>query len=98
MSPFRSKGHQLTSALTDDRDVHPFPARPTTGLRYRVETLIGITGIKMQKYRCSWWESVTSIFDLVWRPHALLMLVCEWSSPYQGELSRDSRCTLQMSE
>lgn len=33
-----------------DRDVVPFPERPTTGLRYRVETLIGITGVKMAKY------------------------------------------------
>lgn len=32
-----------------DRDVVPFPERPTTGLRYRVETLIGITGVKMAK-------------------------------------------------
>ncbi|KAL8283756.1 hypothetical protein RQP46_005551 [Phenoliferia psychrophenolica] len=58
-----------------DRDVTPFPPRPTIGLRYRFETLVGITGMKMQKYRCSWWESVTSIFDLVWRPHLLLMLI-----------------------
>ncbi|GAA5936907.1 hypothetical protein JCM3775_002741 [Rhodotorula graminis] len=58
-----------------DRDVVPFPERPTTGLRYRIETLIGITGVKMAKYRCSWWESLTSIFDLIWRPHMLLMLL-----------------------
>ncbi|KAM0745607.1 MFS general substrate transporter [Meredithblackwellia eburnea MCA 4105] len=58
-----------------DRDVVPFPERPTTGLRYRIETLLGITGLKMSKYRCSWWEAISSMFDLVWRPHMLLMLI-----------------------
>ncbi|GAA5826175.1 hypothetical protein JCM11251_007194 [Rhodosporidiobolus azoricus] len=58
-----------------DRDVVPFPQRPTTGLRYRIETLIGITGVKMVKYRCTWWQSISSVFDLVWRPHMLLMLI-----------------------
>lgn len=60
-----------------DRDVVPFPERPTQGLRYRIETLIGVTGVKMAKYRCSWGECVSSVFDLVWRPHMLLMLICE---------------------
>ncbi|KAI5474863.1 Mfs transporter [Pseudohyphozyma bogoriensis] len=58
-----------------DRDVVPFPERPTSGLRYRIETLLGITGLKMAKYRCSWIESVTTMFDLVWRPHCLLILI-----------------------
>lgn len=40
---------RLTGTRTDDRDVVPFPERPTTGLRYRIETLIGITGVKMAK-------------------------------------------------
>lgn len=60
-----------------DRDVVPFPERPTQGLRYRIETLLGVTGVKMAKYRCSWAESVSSVFDLVWRPHMLLMLICK---------------------
>ncbi|KDQ22296.1 hypothetical protein PLEOSDRAFT_1023405, partial [Pleurotus ostreatus PC15] len=35
-----------------DRTVVPIPSRrPTTGRRYRVETLVGITGVKMSKYR-----------------------------------------------
>ncbi|BGP13222.1 hypothetical protein JCM10213_005008 [Rhodosporidiobolus nylandii] len=58
-----------------DRTVVPFPERPTTGLRYRIETFLGITGWKMRKYRCTWWESLTSVFDLMWRPHMLLMLI-----------------------
>ena len=31
-----------------DREVVPFPARPTTGMRYRVETLLGVTGVKVR--------------------------------------------------
>jgi len=58
-----------------DRDVTPFPVRPTTGLRYRIETLLGITGWKMARYRCSWLECLTSWLDILWRPHALLMLI-----------------------
>jgi len=60
---------------TDDRDVVPFPKRPTTGLRYRIETLLGITGWKMAEYRCSWGECLTSWLDVLWRPHALLMYI-----------------------
>lgn len=60
-----------------DRDVVPFPERHATGLKYRIDTLIGITGWKMRKYRCTWWESISSVFDIVWRPHVFLMLVCE---------------------
>ncbi|GAA5850501.1 hypothetical protein JCM5353_004758 [Sporobolomyces roseus] len=58
-----------------DRDVVPFPKRPTTGLRYRIETLLGITGWKMAEYRCSWGECLTSWLDVLWRPHALLMYI-----------------------
>ncbi|BGP22109.1 mfs transporter [Rhodotorula toruloides] len=58
-----------------DRDVVPFPERHATGLKYRIDTLIGITGWKMRKYRCTWWQSISSVFDIVWRPHVFLMLV-----------------------
>ncbi|RDB18688.1 Efflux pump rdc3 [Hypsizygus marmoreus] len=57
-----------------DRTVKPIPERPTTGFRYRVETLIGITGQKMAKYRISWSESILAPFKVVWRPHLLMIL------------------------
>ncbi|KAG6906434.1 hypothetical protein DXG01_013939 [Tephrocybe rancida] len=57
-----------------DRTVKPIPERPTTGLRYRVETLIGITGVKMAKYRASWTESIITPFNVLWRPHLLMIL------------------------
>ncbi|KAK7052625.1 MFS general substrate transporter [Favolaschia claudopus] len=60
-----------------DRTIDPIPARPTTGFRYRFESLIGLTGLKMQKYRISWTEAVFSPFNVVWRPHILGVLVFE---------------------
>ncbi|KIJ61484.1 hypothetical protein HYDPIDRAFT_177044 [Hydnomerulius pinastri MD-312] len=60
-----------------DRTLRPVPKRPTEGLRYRIETLFGITGLKMAKYRPSWWEVVFCPFNLVWRPHLLSILVFE---------------------
>ncbi|KAJ6473840.1 MFS general substrate transporter [Mycena sanguinolenta] len=60
-----------------DRTVRPIPERPSTGLRYRIETLVGITGLKMQKYRVSWTEATLSPLNVVWRPHILGLLVFE---------------------
>ncbi|KAF9445589.1 MFS general substrate transporter [Macrolepiota fuliginosa MF-IS2] len=60
-----------------DRTVKPIPEPTTTGFRYRVETLFGITGWKMAKYRISWTESILSPLNVVWRPHLLSVLVFE---------------------
>ncbi|KAK0452396.1 major facilitator superfamily domain-containing protein [Armillaria borealis] len=60
-----------------DRTVKPVPEPHTTGLRYRIETLVGITGIKMAKYRVSWTESILSPINVVWRPHLLGILLFE---------------------
>ncbi|KAI4525056.1 MFS general substrate transporter [Schizophyllum commune Loenen D] len=60
-----------------DRGLKPVPPRPTTGLRYRVETLLGITGVKMAKYRDSWLDVFYAPFNLVWRPHLLPLLLFE---------------------
>ncbi|KAK0495912.1 MFS general substrate transporter [Armillaria luteobubalina] len=59
-----------------DRNVKPIP-EPPTGLRYRIETLVGITGVKMAKYRVSWTESILSPINVVWRPHLLGALLFE---------------------
>ncbi|KAK0470054.1 major facilitator superfamily domain-containing protein [Desarmillaria tabescens] len=60
-----------------DRAVKPIPEPVTTGLHYKIETLIGITGIKMARYRVSWAESIFSPFNVVWRPHLLGILLFE---------------------
>lgn len=63
-----------------DRTIKPIPQRPSTGLRYRIETLVGITGIKMAKYRTSWYETILSPLNVVWRPHLLGILLFEVDS------------------
>ncbi|KAK0495907.1 major facilitator superfamily domain-containing protein [Armillaria luteobubalina] len=60
-----------------DRTVKPIPEPTTTGLRYRIETLLGVTGIKMARYRVPWTESILSPINVVWRPHLLGILLFE---------------------
>lgn len=63
-----------------DRHIHPVPARPTTGARYKIETLIGITGVKMAKYRTSLLTSCIDFINIVWRPQFLLLaLLVMWA-------------------
>jgi hypothetical protein len=69
-------GKLTTSSRMYDRGVKNLPPRQT-GLRYRIETLVGITGVKMAKYRVTWYEAVSAPFKLVWRPHLLSILVFE---------------------
>lgn len=58
-----------------DRHLHPVPQRPTGGLRYRIETLIGITGMKMAKYRPSWFICAAEMFIVLIKPAVLLPLI-----------------------
>ncbi|KAI0264618.1 MFS general substrate transporter [Gloeopeniophorella convolvens] len=60
-----------------DRGVKGIPPRSSTGLRYRIETLLGVTGLRMAKYRASWAEAVSAPVKLIWRPHLLSILVFE---------------------
>ncbi|KAJ3771219.1 MFS general substrate transporter [Lentinula raphanica] len=61
-----------------DRTVSPIPEPAAGGgLRYRFESLVGITGYRMARYRISWKESILSPFVVVWRPHLLIILVFE---------------------
>jgi len=60
-----------------DRGVKDLPPRRADGLSYRFETLIGVTGSKLAKYRATWLEVLSTPFKLVWRPHLLSVLVLE---------------------
>ncbi|THH09577.1 hypothetical protein EW145_g1920 [Phellinidium pouzarii] len=60
-----------------DRNLKDLPPRQTSGLRYRVETLVGITGVRMSKYRDSWKNAVFAPFKIIWRPHLLSILLFE---------------------
>ncbi|KAI0367217.1 MFS general substrate transporter [Pilatotrama ljubarskyi] len=54
----------------------PIP-RPESRVRYRLETLIGITGLRMAKYRDSWHQAVFACMNVVWRPHLFAILLFE---------------------
>ncbi|KAI9444209.1 MFS general substrate transporter [Lactarius indigo] len=60
-----------------DRGVRGLPPSPSGGLRYHVETLVGITGMKMAKYRATWQEAISAPFKLFWRPHLLGIVIFE---------------------
>jgi len=60
-----------------DRGVKNLPPRPADGLRLRIETLVGVTGSRLAKYRATWVEAISAPFKLFWRPHLLSILVFE---------------------
>lgn len=73
-----------------DRYVRPIPKKPTTGLRYRIETLVGITGFKMAKYRPAWSRCVLDVFEVIFKPPVILSLLyvmCRYDTHYQDEPS-----------
>ena len=70
-----------------DRDVKYFPPRPADGLRYRIETLVGVTGFKLAKYRTTWVEAISAPFKLFWRPHLLGVLIFEVPRYFTTEIS-----------
>ncbi|KAG1738139.1 major facilitator superfamily domain-containing protein [Suillus paluster] len=60
-----------------DRHLDPDPQRALPGLQYRFETLIGVTGYKMAKYRSSWPEVVWACLNVIWRPQFILVAFFE---------------------
>ena len=60
-----------------DRGVKDLPLRSIDGLYYRIETLVGITGLKLAKYRTPWVEAIAAPLKIFWRPHLLGVLVFE---------------------
>ncbi len=52
----------------------PIP-RPTSTLLYRFQTLVGVTGARMAKYRDSWRAAIFSVINIVWRPHLFMILL-----------------------
>lgn len=59
-----------------DRHLKEQPAR-SPGLRYRIETLVGKTGLDMAKYRDGWYTAISAPLRIVWRPHLIAVLVFE---------------------
>ncbi|KAG8215245.1 MFS general substrate transporter [Butyriboletus roseoflavus] len=49
----------------------------SSGLRYRLETLVGVTGYKLAKYRASWLKVSLACLDVVWRPQFIFVVIFE---------------------
>ncbi|KAG2143494.1 MFS general substrate transporter [Suillus bovinus] len=60
-----------------DRRLASQPSRTSIGLRYRFETLIGVTGYKMAKYRPRWPEVLLASLDVAWRPQFFFIVLFE---------------------
>lgn len=71
----------LTPHRMYDRHMKPIPEAPQGGLANRISILVGVTGMKMAKYRPSWTESILSPINVIWRPQILGILVFEVSQP-----------------
>ena len=66
-----------TSNRMYDRGVKELPSQSTGSIHCRIKMLVGITGVKMAKYRATWYEAVSAPFKLLWRPHLLSIVVFE---------------------
>ncbi|KIY43094.1 MFS general substrate transporter [Fistulina hepatica ATCC 64428] len=60
-----------------DRTLSPVPEPKSTGLRYRIEALVGVIGAQMAKYRMPLREALVAPFDVTWRPHLAMILLYE---------------------
>ncbi|KAH9918337.1 MFS general substrate transporter [Amylocystis lapponica] len=60
------------------RNPHPVP-RPASRVLYRVQTLIGITGARMARFRTPWRAILYSPFEIIWRPQLASILLFEAS-------------------
>ncbi|KAH9950835.1 MFS general substrate transporter [Amylocystis lapponica] len=60
------------------RDPHPIP-RPASRLLYRFQTLVGVTGARMARFRTPWRPVLLSPFEIIWRPQLASILLFEAS-------------------
>ncbi|KAH9950836.1 MFS general substrate transporter [Amylocystis lapponica] len=58
------------------RDPHPIP-RPASRLLYRVQTLVGVTGARMARFRTPWRAIVLSPLQIIWRPQLASVMLFE---------------------
>ncbi|EPS95319.1 hypothetical protein FOMPIDRAFT_1032972 [Fomitopsis schrenkii] len=57
-------------------DPHPVP-RPKSRVLYRIQTLVGITGARMARYRTGWRDVILACPAIIWRPQILGILLFE---------------------
>ena len=58
-----------------DRHNSCIPQQAGKGIGYRIQTLIGITGVRMSKYRPPFSRCVLDIFEIFWKPAVILPLL-----------------------
>lgn len=77
--------------MYDRKLSNPWPVkRSSSYIINRIELLVGVTGVKMAKYRDSWKEVIFTCINVVWRPHLLGILLFEvW---YIHSLSANGSC------
>ncbi|KZT10568.1 MFS general substrate transporter [Laetiporus sulphureus 93-53] len=51
--------------------------RPASRLRYRIETLIGLTGARMARHRAGWRDAALACLNIIWRPQLVGILLFE---------------------
>lgn len=71
------KGHFPGSSSTYDRHVKHAPETSSKGLRRRIEDLVGITGMRNSRNRCTWRETIITPLKICCSPHALSILIYE---------------------
>ena len=64
----------FTFSMYDRHLANPNPCAKPHTLHYRVETLLGVTGFQMARFRPSWKAVVLAPFKVVWRPHLFTIL------------------------
>jgi len=65
----------MDETMYDRKLANPRPEkRPDSRVLARIQTLVGITGFRMAKYRSSWKEIVFACLNIVWRPHLMGIL------------------------
>ena len=58
-----------------DRYLRPVPIAEMRGVSNHIATLVGITGLKMAKYRTTLLRAALDTLDTLWRPQALLTFI-----------------------
>jgi hypothetical protein len=71
--------HLILTSSAYERHLKPVPKPVISGSRIyrRFAELVGITGVQMSKYRCSWREAIFLPFNILWRPQGLTILFYE---------------------
>lgn len=60
--------------MYDRKLENPRPYGKKSPIVHRIQTLIGITGARMAKFRSTWTEVIFACINIVWRPHLLMIL------------------------